>query len=471
MTILFAVCHALSHHNATYKLARTLQARGHRVLYVETLPFIKASILAQGFEVVRVAMDRFPAPEPPPKPGTSLWQRGKALFRQLGYIRRVNEFILDGTLYDDLVAQLRPDLVMLDTDFVCNSVLLYKYRIPLAIIQTCVSLDKDPYVPVFTTALPFGKTPGHYLLAEASWLAYFAKNLVDYLRDKVWFSGIDKRMRDYPLLKKIAAQTGFPLNQSYNSSRALHVGFTNLPEFITSPREFDFPRTPRPNQHYVSPAVDLHRRESFVDPAWAGKLATLQQQHGAEAKPVVYCSLGTLSHYQYRRCGDFYHKVIEVFRARPDLTLVLVAGPFAPTYDHASLPGNIYLLKAIPQLEILPLATLMITHGGMNSLTECIYFGVPVVVYPLSTNFDQPGNAARAVYHGLGVQGNIRRDSTTQLASHVAEVLTNPTYRQRMDTMRQRVVNSDDFDKSVQLIEALCNQSLVVSSRPVGPHE
>ena len=454
-TILFAVCHALSHHNATYKLARALQARGHRILYVETMPFLNESILAQGFEVVRVETEGVPEPEPPPAPGTGWLQRAKAFYRNLGYIRQINRVILAGHLYDDLIAQARPDLIILDTDFVCNAALLHQYGIPMAIIQTCVSLDKDPYVPVFTTTLPYGRTPLHYLVAEASWAAYFCKHFVAYVKNKYWFSGIDKRMRDYPLLKKIAAQTGFPLRGNLNWKRALHVGFHHLPEFITSPREFDFPRPAHRNQYYVSPAVDLHRREFVVDPAWEQVRAELESRQGAAARPVVYCSLGTLSQYQYRGCGDFYRKVIEVFAARPDLTLVLVTGPFAETHRPATLPANIYLLKAVPQLEVLPLASLMITHGGMNSVTECIYFGVPVVVYPLCADFDQRGNAARASYHGLGVRGDIRRDGVKQIAGRVDEVLRNPAYRRRMGEMGQRVRNSGDFDHSLRQVEAL----------------
>jgi MGT family glycosyltransferase len=192
-----------------------------------------------------------------------------------------------------------------------------------------------------------------------------------------------------------------------------------------------------------------------VDARWEEVRDKLRSRNGAAAGRVVYCSLGTLCQYQYGRCGDFYHKVIEAFRGRPDLTLVLVTGPFAETYDHDSLPANVHLLKAVPQLQVLPLASLMITHGGMNSMTECIYFGVPVVVYPLSGDFDQRGNAARAEHHGLGVRGNIRRDGVKQIAARVDQVLGNPAYGRRMAEMGQSVRDSGDFDNSVRYLEEL----------------
>lgn len=38
--------------------------------------------------------------------------------------------------------------------------------------------------------------------------------------------------------------------------------------------------------------------------------------------------------------------------------------------------------KFVPQLEVLKRTDVFITHGGMNSLNEALYFGVPVVVVP-----------------------------------------------------------------------------------------
>ena len=44
-------------------------------------------------------------------------------------------------------------------------------------------------------------------------------------------------------------------------------------------------------------------------------------------------------------------------------------------------------------------ADIMITHGGMSSMTECIFCEVPVMgyplSYPLSVDWDQPGYAAK----------------------------------------------------------------------------
>jgi len=46
------------------------------------------------------------------------------------------------------------------------------------------------------------------------------------------------------------------------------------------------------------------------------------------------------------------------------------------------VPDNFLVENFVPQLEVLKRADVFITHGGMNSLNEALYFGVPVIVVP-----------------------------------------------------------------------------------------
>ena len=45
------------------------------------------------------------------------------------------------------------------------------------------------------------------------------------------------------------------------------------------------------------------------------------------------------------------------------------------------------------QLEVLQHADVFVTHGGMNSSSEALYYGVPLVVIPVTG--DQPFVAKR----------------------------------------------------------------------------
>ena len=96
-------------------------------------------------------------------------------------------------------------------------------------------------------------------------------------------------------------------------------------------------------------------------------------------RPLVYVSFGSQIWYQP-----------EVFRvvaaaARPlGVTVVLNAGGLAAE----AWPSHVVAVPYAPQLDLLPRASLLVTHGGANSVMEALSFGVPVLASPVCN--DQP---------------------------------------------------------------------------------
>ena len=80
--------------------------------------------------------------------------------------------------------------------------------------------------------------------------------------------------------------------------------------------------------------------------------------------------------------------------------------PWAPQNDLLGTPGAV---------------ALYVTHGGISSLSEAAYHGVPVVALPQGA--EQPDNAAKVEHRGLGV-GLRRGASAEELAAAVERVLS-----------------------------------------------
>ncbi|RZC32757.1 UDPGT and/or Glyco tran 28 C domain containing protein, partial [Asbolus verrucosus] len=93
-----------------------------------------------------------------------------------------------------------------------------------------------------------------------------------------------------------------------------------------------------------------------------------------------------------------------------------------------SQPSNVKLGKWLPQQDILahPNVKLFITHGGLLSITETIYHGVPVLAIPIFG--DQKLNAHRIVNEGFGLSLSYKEITEEKLSEKLTQLLTNSAY-------------------------------------------
>ena len=216
------------------------------------------------------------------------------------------------------------------------------------------------------------------------------------------------------------------------------------PLLILCPRAFEFPQVSSWERlHYLEASIDLDRREPAGFP-W-------EVLDGS--RPVIYCSLGSHPH-DYKKSEELFEAVLDAVRQRPEWQLVLAAGPAyigSPLFQ--DVPPNIVVVEWVPQLAMLKKAAVMITHGGLGTVKECIYFGVPMVVFPMS--FDQPENAMRIVYHGLGLMGNTEDLSAAQVLRLLDRVLGNAVFRERTASMSAVFRELEESGAGARAVEGL----------------
>jgi MGT family glycosyltransferase len=80
--------------------------------------------------------------------------------------------------------------------------------------------------------------------------------------------------------------------------------------------------------------------------------------------------------------------------------VLLSAGRWTDLEALGDPPPNVIVRPYMPQLEILKRADVFITHGGMGSSSEGLWYGVPLIVYPQMA--DQPFVAQRVKTLGAG---------------------------------------------------------------------
>jgi UDP:flavonoid glycosyltransferase YjiC (YdhE family) len=149
-------------------------------------------------------------------------------------------------------------------------------------------------------------------------------------------------------------------------------------------------------------------------------------------KPIIYVSMGTVFNNEN---SDLFQVLVEACKFFAHKYAVIVSTGDEKAYEkYANSPLNsdsILLVPHTPQVEILKIAHLFITHAGMNSVSEAIQYGVPIICLPLSG--DQPFVAWR-VADELGMGIRLQPDATLtvdKVKESISEILTNPSYKQQ----------------------------------------
>jgi UDP:flavonoid glycosyltransferase YjiC (YdhE family) len=417
--ILFVMTANSGHLMPTFRLAKDLIKRGHRVMYAG---------LTVGAELVRAqGLEYYPALDsitrvPPGLAGYRLYWK-------------IVEQVLDGEEFRRIIAHAEPDLAVVDTDQPLVALLCHAHRIPLTLVNTAYPSSRDAWVPPCTTALvPEPQRWGSRLLMSLHWRKLLLRRRVTNAA-----LAIARLPSMTAVLTLGARKCGYPL-EGIDFQTALEGLRLKLPEIVLAPVELDLPRQhPIPGCQYAAPCVDLERRADDPFP-WDRVEAD---------KRIVFCTLGSRPN-KYPNRVAFYQSAIDAVASRPGLQLIAAIGSLAPSELREA--GNAILVPFAPQLEILKRSALMIVHGGLNTIKECIYLGVPMVVYP--TLMDQPGNAARVAYHRLGVVGDMRRVTPTSVGRLLDQVLGDPGYQQRVQEMGRVFREADDRGAAIDLIEA-----------------
>jgi MGT family glycosyltransferase len=159
-----------------------------------------------------------------------------------------------------------------------------------------------------------------------------------------------------------------------------------------------------PPHQFLGSAV----REEPVDAEVADWLA-------ASDEPFVYVSFGSFLSVR----GDVLGRVV---RALADLGVrAAIALGSADRADLGEIPDGWLVREFLPQVTLLGTAAAAVTHGGNNSVTESMTYGVPLVVLPFST--DQFAGAAAIEQAGFGVSLAPNTATVDELRDGIAAVL------------------------------------------------
>ncbi len=148
--------------------------------------------------------------------------------------------------------------------------------------------------------------------------------------------------------------------------------------------------------------------------------------------PLIYISLGTV----VKGAVSFYKKCIQAFKDE-NVTVILSVGKKFQIEKLGTIPANFYVRNFVPQLQVLEKASVFVTHGGMNSISEALVQGVPMVVIPFMA--DQPTNAGRVEALGLGRKLDYDKISSENIRTVTLAVMEDRVIKENVSEMKHKM--------------------------------
>ena len=392
-----------------------LRRRGHRVVFVIEESFA-GTLQAKGFEERLMRLS--PPPAVPEVPG-QFWKdfiRDTApVFRsdtreQLGsFIAPTWQALADGARYVDdrlseIFSELSPDVIVQDN--VCAFPAVAAGRCPWVRIVSCNPLEiADPMLPPVFSGLPAAD--------DGDWPAFRAE---------------------------YARQVG-----------ELHASFS---QFCV---QRGAPPLPGLDMIHPSPWLNLYlfpdeldyRRSTPLGPTWHNLQTCVRATDEPwpaperDGRALVYLSLGSLGSADV----ELMRRLVELLADTPHRYVV----SRGPRHDEYTLADNMIGEEFLPQTSVLPQVDAVITHGGNNTVTECMWFGKPMLVLPIF--WDQHDNAQRVHETGYGIRLATYALTHEELAGAVDRLLTDEMLRARVSAAGARLRRTPGTETAAGLIE------------------
>ena len=191
---------------------------------------------------------------------------------------------------------------------------------------------------------------------------------------------------------------------------------------------------------YFQPCSDTFSdRYHFIGPS----IRPITNPIEKTSEKTIYISMGTVN--QNRQ---FYRNCINVL-APAGWQVIISMGTNTDHFD--DLPENIQVYESVDQMAVLSIADAFITHCGMNSASEGLYYGVPLVLFPQTP--EQNAVAKRVEELGAGVR--LKSISEEDVLDALTKVINELQYKAGAERVSESFKRSGGMDEAKTFLETV----------------
>ena len=173
---------------------------------------------------------------------------------------------------------------------------------------------------------------------------------------------------------------------------------------------------------YTSPefqpcAETFSDKYAFVGPS----IRPAKDEVEKKREKLIYISMGTVNNDMM----PFYKRCISAL-ADTEYQVIMSVGELVSIEEFGELPENVSVFPHVDQIAVLQQADVFVSHCGMNSVSESLYFGVPLVMLPQTA---EQGGAAERVYQ-LGAGIKLDKSETVSILNAIDKIFEDNSYQQ-----------------------------------------
>lgn len=233
---------------------------------------------------------------------------------------------------------------------------------------------------------------------------------------------------------------------NFKSLKQVVSPIASFQELIACPNELQIELSmEQTNINYIGPCI---RDEETV-----GNYANIDDIK--KNRQIIYVSMGSQTFSHSEECKSLFQKLINVMML-PEMSAFHLFLSVGRGFDKEQLycpTVNVTISDWLPQLTIIKNSCLAIIHGGLGTVKECIYYGIPMIVFPLVR--EQPINAERIRFHKLGTVLKENNFNEADLLSSINFVLHDKEVAESVSVMQRKFRIREDNQLGINIIMSL----------------